>query len=258
MVYLGDDQPPPARTVEPDAGFSGEPMQSLESLTVHQAVADDHSPSKKRKISFIEPISELEGNAKELGPSQSLPNSEVPPEVATIDVISVDSDEVHETRGDPTQPPKELKSSRKKMEVVIIDRVTSSETRSAKGRISNSEIVVQRAKGMFLETSTLFCLSRCASEHDPKLTASTSSHETSTFPLVFMLSYKCSNTTLKLSPLDSKGKTKNPGPSENLTEPPDETQSRQETRSSSAVEGLYSFLYSSINWLIAVAKATVH
>ena len=122
MVYLGDDQPSRAC---PDAGFTGGPMQLLGSPTIHHAAADDHSPSKRRKVSFVESTPQPVGNnVEEPNLSQSLPNSEPRSEVpatldvnsadtggvhgpseqpapATLDVISPDSEEVHETSEQP-------------------------------------------------------------------------------------------------------------------------------------------------------------
>ncbi|KAF8806467.1 hypothetical protein BYT27DRAFT_7191026 [Phlegmacium glaucopus] len=122
-VYFGDDQPPPA--IGSGAGLTGGPMQLLESPTVYHAVTDDHSLSKKRKVAFIEPISEPLGDSggepKEIQQTLTLDNSSEPsansdvlPEVpATIDVISVDNQEARGT-GDVATQPGNRKESKKK------------------------------------------------------------------------------------------------------------------------------------------------
>ena len=85
-VYLGNDQP---STAGPDAGFTGGP--------IHDAVVDDHSPSKKRKVTFIESTSQPAGdNVEEPHSNQPLPNSEPPEVPATLDVISTEGDNVEE------------------------------------------------------------------------------------------------------------------------------------------------------------------
>ena len=100
IVYLGDDQPSRAC---PDAGFTGGPMQLLGSPTIHHAVADDHSPWKRLKVSFGESTPRPVGNnVEEPNLSQSLPNSEPRSEVpATLDVISADTGGVHGTSEQP-------------------------------------------------------------------------------------------------------------------------------------------------------------
>ena len=94
-VYLGDEQPSGAGH---DAGFTGGPMQLLESPAIHHAATDEHSPSKKRKVTFVESTPQPAGdNVEEPHSSQSLPNSEPPPEVpATLDVISAEGGNVEE------------------------------------------------------------------------------------------------------------------------------------------------------------------
>lgn len=108
-VYLGDDRP---RRAGPDAGFPDGPMQLLGSPTIRDAAVDDHSPSKKRKVSFVESTPQPVGdNVEEPHSNQSLPNSRPPPEVpATLDVISAEGDNVEEPNSTlpNSEPPPEV------------------------------------------------------------------------------------------------------------------------------------------------------
>lgn len=106
-VYLGDDQPSRAG---PDGDFTGRPMQLLGSPTIHDAAADDHSLSKKRKVAFVESTPQPVGdNVEESHSSKSLPNSEPPPEIpATLDAMSAEGDnaeEPHSTLPNSEPPP---------------------------------------------------------------------------------------------------------------------------------------------------------
>ena len=116
-VYLGNDQLPPA---SPGASFTGALMQLLESPTVHHAAVDDHSHSKKRKVSFVGPSSDpLEGNVEKPktkkrprtssnpGPNQSLntPTKPILSEFCKVDYYPVlmcfpdeDETQVEETK----------------------------------------------------------------------------------------------------------------------------------------------------------------
>ena len=110
-VYFGDDQPSRA---SPDTSFTGVPMQILGSPTTHHVAADDddHSPSKKRKVSFIKLTPQPVGdNVEEPHSSQTLPNSESPPEVpTTLIVTSAESENVEgpDSTLPMSEPPSEV------------------------------------------------------------------------------------------------------------------------------------------------------
>ena len=110
-VYLGDDQP--SRT-SPDAGFTGVSMQLLGSPSIHHAAAEDDesSPTKKRKVSFVESTPQPVGNnVEEPHLSQALPNSESSPEVpTTLNVTSAEGDNVEELNSTVpnSEPPLEV------------------------------------------------------------------------------------------------------------------------------------------------------
>ena len=110
-VYLGDDHPSRAGS---DAGSTGGPMQLSESPAIHDAAADEYSPSKKRKVAFVETTPQpIRDNAEEpnMNQNQSLPNPEPPSEVpATIDAISAEGDNVEEPHSTlpNSEPPPEI------------------------------------------------------------------------------------------------------------------------------------------------------
>ena len=118
-VYLGDDQPSSAG---PDASFTGGSMQVLGSPTIHHASTDENTPSKKRKVTFVESTPQPAGNnVEEPHSSQSLPNSEPPPEVpTTLDLISADGGNVEE-------PGSTLRNSEPSPEVPATRDATSAE-----------------------------------------------------------------------------------------------------------------------------------
>jgi hypothetical protein len=110
-VYLGDDQPYRAG---PDAGSNDVPMQLLGSPTDHHVAAEDDepSPTKKRKVSFVESTSQPVGNnVEEPHSSQTLLNSEPPPELpATLNVTSAEGVNVKELNSTlpNSEPPLEV------------------------------------------------------------------------------------------------------------------------------------------------------
>ena len=108
-VYLGDDQPSRA---DPDARFTGGPMQVLGSSTVHDVALDDHSPLKRRKVSFVESTPHsVDDNVEVPHSNQSLPNSEPPSEVpATLNAISAEGDNIEEPHSilPNSEPPPEV------------------------------------------------------------------------------------------------------------------------------------------------------
>lgn len=118
---------------DPDAGFAGEPVQLPGSPTVHNAAADGHSPSKKRKVSFVEPISQSAGDNVEDPNSNALP--EVP---ASIDVISADAEKAHEM-ADNTKKKETMKRNKKTVD-------STSEDQSL-GEQLQSDIAVVEASG---------------------------------------------------------------------------------------------------------------
>jgi hypothetical protein len=111
MVYLGDDQ---FSKTGPDAGFTGMPIQLPGSPTIQNSVADDddHGPPKKRRVSFVESTSQPVGNnVEEPHSNQTLPISELPPEVPlAVDVISAGGDIVEEPNSTlpNSEPPSEV------------------------------------------------------------------------------------------------------------------------------------------------------
>ena len=110
-VYLGDDQ---ISSAGPDAGSTGGPMPLLGLSTIHDAATDDHTPSKKRKVTFVESSPQPVGDSVEQPhSSQFLLNSEPPPEVsatATLDTISAEGDNVEEPHSTlpNSEPPPEV------------------------------------------------------------------------------------------------------------------------------------------------------
>lgn len=115
-VYFGDNQPPPTSMASPDAVSTVGATQTLESSTVHHAAADHNTASKKRKVSFVEPISQPAG--EKLDSSQSLPNSEAHPEVsATTNASPADAEEAGKAiedrkKKEPTRNTKENKKGK--------------------------------------------------------------------------------------------------------------------------------------------------
>ena len=115
-VYFGDNQPPPTSMASPDAVSTVGATQTLESSTVHHAAADHNTASKKRKVSFVEPISQPAG--EKLDSSQSLPNSEAHPEVsATTNASFADAEEAGKAiedrkKKEPTRNTKENKKGK--------------------------------------------------------------------------------------------------------------------------------------------------
>ena len=161
-VHVGDGQPLPAGMVGPDADHT-RPMQLLESPTVYHATADGHSLSKKRKVDFVEPVSkplgddvggpnEIQQKLALDNSSQPSPNDEAPSEVSpTINVISVDSEEVHEAGNDTT---------RKKGKKVKIMKTQSKAAnsilaiRSLGEQQAQSEVIVEASGSNFKESTT--------------------------------------------------------------------------------------------------------
>ena len=146
-VYLGDDQPSMAG---PDAGFTGVSMELLGSPTAHHAATDDddHSPSKKRKVSFVESTPQpLGDNVREPGSSQTFPNSEPPPEApATLNVTSAEGDNVeeHNSTLPNSKPPPEVPVT---LDAISADAEEAHETSNKAKKKKAGDTTGKRKKG---------------------------------------------------------------------------------------------------------------
>lgn len=148
-VYLGDDQPSRAGS---DAGFTGVPVELLGSPATHRAAADndndDHSPSKKRKVSFVDSSPQPVGdNVEESHSSQTLPISEPPPEVpATLNLISAEGDNVKEPNSTlpNSEPPPEVPVTR---DVISVDAEGAHETSNKTKKRKTGSTTEKKKKG---------------------------------------------------------------------------------------------------------------
>lgn len=156
-VHVGDGQPLPVGMVGPDADLT-RPMQLLESPTIHHAAADGYSLSKKRKVDFVEPVSKpLDdvGGPNEIQQKLALDNSsqpsanyEAPSEVPpTINVISVDSEEVHEAGNDTTRKKAQIKRTQSKA-------ANSTLVIRSLGEQAQSEVIVEASSSNSKESTT--------------------------------------------------------------------------------------------------------
>ena len=150
-VYFGDNQPPPTSMASPDAVSTVGATQTLESSTVHHAAADHNTASKKRKVSFVEPISQPAG--EKLDSSQSLPNSEAHPEVsATTNASPADAEEAGKAiedrkKKEPTRNTKENKKKGKPVGPTLEDQSLEAQVQSAIAVVEASGSNSKRSTG---------------------------------------------------------------------------------------------------------------
>ena len=143
-VYLGDDQP---SKVGSDADITDVPMQLLGLPTTHRDAADDdHSPSKKRKVSFVESTPQPVGdNVEKPHSSPALPNSEPPPEVsANLDVTEGDNVGEPNSTLPNSEPPQEVPVT---VDVIPADAEGAHETSDKTKKRKTRNTTGKRKKG---------------------------------------------------------------------------------------------------------------